>query len=360
MKRLLIRSFLALAALVVLLVGYFILIRKLDNNLLQAKSSTGPPDGGSMTVLPSLFRDGRIYLRIPSVQGDTLLGLCDSGGGLSMVLPSCVKRNKLGTYLHQGLIKGVFPIQYLLFREICTDEAIPGPTPLRSLPLRHPFALLTASYLILPPKSESQETDLLDATMNIDLFFGQDLFLGRSWTMDYPAHQFLVNTPLAASEAGQPGVQRIGLQKNGAGEATFGHASISIQVDGQPIDVLFDTGATIILSQEGKRSLQTEAKTLAGSFIARSIFDAWRADHPDWPYYPAGGIGGDLIEVPEVVIGVDTVGPVLFASRRDENWSQGMIGTMDKVVKGALGGSALQYFKITLDYRSELIRFERH
>jgi hypothetical protein len=359
MKRLLVRSFFALALLVLLFVGYFILIRKLDNDLMRAKSSAGPPNGGAMTVLPSLFRDGRVYLRVPTVQGDTLLGLCDSGGGLSMVLPSCVQRRRLGAYLQTGLVKGVFPIQYLLFRSICPDEAIPAPTPLGSLPLRHPFALLTSPYLVLPPQGEAQETDLLDTTMDIDLFFGQDLFLGRSWTIDYPGHRFLVNTPMDISEERQPGVQRIGLRKNDAGEAVFGHASFSIQVDGDTIDMLFDTGASILLSQQGKLALRTRAKTLAGSFIARSIFSAWHMKHPDWPYYPSAGIGGDLIEVPEVVIGVDTVGPVLFASRKDENWSKGMINTMDKVVKGALGGSALQYFKVTVDYRSGLIRFVR-
>mgnify|MGYP001552755569 FL=1 len=67
----------------------------------------------------------------------------------------------------------------------------------------------------------------------------------------------------------------------------------------------------------------------------------------------------DVIAVPQVVIGVDTVGPVLFAERDDERWSQGMIQSMDKVVKGAIGGSALQYLKVTADYNSELIKFER-
>jgi hypothetical protein len=359
MKRLLIRSFLVLAALLIVFAGYFLLIRKLDNNVLQAKATVDQPNGGTPTELPSLFREGRVYLRIPTVLGDTLLGLCDSGGGLSMVLPSAVERWKLSPYLHTALVRGVFPVQYVLFNEICASAAIPGPTPLRSLPLRHPFALLTNAYLLLPPAEEAQETELLETSMGVDLFFGQDLFLGRSWTLDYPGHRFLVNTPLAVTEAGRPGVQHMGLRKNRAGEAIFGHASFSVQVDGRPIDVLFDTGATIVLSKQGKRAFHTEARTVAGSFIARSIFNEWHAKHPDWPFYPSAGRGGDLIEVPEVVIGVDTVGPVLFASRKDENWSQGMIGTMDKVVKGALGGSALRYFKVTLDHRSELIRFER-
>ena len=62
---------------------------------------------------------------------------------------------------------------------------------------------------------------------------------------------------------------------------------------------------------------------------------------------------------PKVKIGSYEVGPVLFSQRPDENWSQGMIATMDKVVQGAIGGSVLKYFKVTIDYNSELIRLEK-
>lgn len=63
--------------------------------------------------------------------------------------------------------------------------------------------------------------------------------------------------------------------------------------------------------------------------------------------------------MPSVGIGGYVVGPVLFARRPDEAWSQGMIHSMDRVVRGAIGGSALKYFKVTIDYNSGLIRFEK-
>jgi hypothetical protein len=105
--------------------------------------------------------------------------------------------------------------------------------------------------------------------------------------------------------------------------------------------------------------MNTEKKTIGGSFIAISIFNRWREKHPEWKYYPKADMAGDLIVVPIVNIGGYEVGPVLFASRPDENWSKGMIVSMDKVVKGAIGGSALKYFQVTIDYNSELIHFER-
>lgn len=55
-------------------------------------------------------------------------------------------------------------------------------------------------------------------------------------------------------------------------------------------------------------------------------------------------------------VGNLTTGPIWFAKRPDEVWSKGMIGSMDKVVKGAIGGSFLKYFKVTIDYNGELIK----
>ncbi|WP_262897073.1 hypothetical protein [Flagellimonas aurea] len=31
---------------------------------------------------------------------------------------------------------------------------------------------------------------------------------------------------------------------------------------------------------------------------------------------------------------------------------------MDKIVKGAIGGSLLKHFKVTIDYNSQLIKFD--
>ena len=105
--------------------------------------------------------------------------------------------------------------------------------------------------------------------------------------------------------------------------------------------------------------MNTDVLTIGGSFIAASIFDKWRKEHPEWKYYKEADKNRDVIEVPIVKIGDIEVGPVLFSKRRDEDWSKGMIKTMDKIVKGAIGGSAFKYLKVTIDYNSELIKFEQ-
>ena len=132
-----------------------------------------------------------------------------------------------------------------------------------------------------------------------------------------------------------------------------------IEINGEVIDVLFDTGATIILSDSGKKQMNTDALTIGGSFIAASIFDKWRKEHPEWKYFKEADKNGDVIKVPIVKIGGIEVGPVLFSKRPDDDWSKGMIRTMDKIVKGAIGGSAFKYLKVTVDYNSELIKFEQ-
>jgi hypothetical protein len=193
---------------------------------------------------------------------------------------------------------------------------------------------------------------------DMEAFLGQDFFMEKSWTFDYPNQQVWVHTPLGESQRELPNVQPLGFRKNDHGETVFGHPSMVISVDGEPIDVLFDTGATSILTETGREQLQTGALSVGSSFIAASVFDRWRADHPDWKYFPQAEMGGDMIEVPLVNVGGFEVGPALFARRRDEVWSQGMIATMDRVVQGAVGGSVLRYFRVMADYNSELIKFE--
>jgi hypothetical protein len=114
-----------------------------------------------------------------------------------------------------------------------------------------------------------------------------------------------------------------------------------------------------VLSENGKKEMNSDKQTIGASFIAASVFDQWRKRHPNWKFYPKADISRDVIEVPTIKIGGIEVGPVLFSKRPDENWSKNMIRSMDKVVKGAIGGSALKYLKVTIDYNSELIKFEQ-
>ena len=356
MKRLL----LVILIIVIILGGYFFRVRTLDQHAMEMKGYYQPDfTTDKATLLPAIFINGeRFCIKMPTSLGDTLLAFGDSGGGISMLMPTAVENNHLRPKIKIGIAQGIIPAKYILFRDLVSNLHIPPPFPMRIYNIRRPFARVDVPFLLVPPGG-GEIKEFTEFMPGIDIFLGQNFFMGKSWTFDYIHQQVWVNTPISIKDEGKPGVQRIGFKKNENHEAVFGHASMVIEINGELIDVLFDTGASIILTDSGKKQMNTNSLTIGGSFIAASIFDKWRKEHPEWKFYKGADKNGDVIEVPIVKIGGIEVGPVLFSKRRDEDWSKGMIKSMDKIVKGAIGGSAFKYLKVTIDYNSELIKFEQ-
>jgi len=320
--------------------------------------STSTFDTTKATLLPSLFLNGeRFYIKMQTTSGDTALAYGDTGGGIAMIPEDVIDKLQLESKLKYSIMKGLMPIKYIPFNDIIKDKYIPPPIMLRERILRRPISRVSVPLLMIALNDE--ELKFMVQSMPFDIFLGQNFFMGKSWTFDYIHRQIWVNTPIPLSETNNPSVQHLGFKKNNTQESIFGHPSLKIEVNGEPIDVLFDSGATLVLSELGKKDFNTKEKTIGGSFIAKSIFDKWRKEHPNWKYYKGADYRNDVIEVPLVKISGLEVGPVLFAERPDEAWSVGMIQSMDKVVKGALGGSALKYLKVTLDYNTELVKFEK-
>jgi hypothetical protein len=361
MKKKLMYAFLIVVILILLFIAYFFSIRHFDQKILEStevqtivKLSETPN-----LLLPTYFLDGeRFYFKIPTSGNDTLLAFGDTGGGVSFLMPKAKKNKAIRSKLKTGIIKGIMPVKYILFDDLGQDSNFPKPNPRSKLIVRNPFLSVKRPILIIPPIDDELKL-MMNVQPEMDVFLSQTFFMDHAWTFDYQKQQVYVNTPLNDTLINHPNVQKLGFKKNENNQKLFGHPSMTIEVDGETIDVLFDSGATMIPSEEGKKRMSTDKKTLGGSFIAASIYDKWRKEHPEWTHYPKADLVGDIIEVPIVKIGEYEVGPVLFAVRRDEVWSNGMINTMDKVVKGAIGGSVLKYFKVTVDYNSELIRFEK-
>jgi hypothetical protein len=139
--------------------------------------------------------------------------------------------------------------------------------------------------------------------------------------------------------------------------------SIEATLDGETRAFLFDTGATIRLNEDAHRRLGGPAER-ATSFLVASWFDRLRTGHPDWTVveHADANVGDEpMIEVPSVTIAGFEVGPVWFTRRADRNFHrpQGMSRWMDRQVDGALGGSLLQYFVVTVDYPRATATFSR-
>jgi hypothetical protein len=310
-----------------------------------------PYQSSEQIYLPSELIEGRFFLKIPTIQGDTILGFCDTGGGYTAIYSITLKQLGLNSKVRLLNIDGD-TIKYIPAKDIYVNKEIPYPQ-IPNYFKKH----IDIPFLESP--DDNNETLFFAKFVTYQVFLGQFFFINNAWTFNYKTEKMSINTPITKDLVDE-NIQILGFKKDKAGNKRFGHPSMKLIIDGKVIDFLFDTGATFLLSDNGKNELGIEAKATAGSFIAKSIFDEWHLQHPNWRIIEKGEFtGADLIEVPEVRVGNLTAGPVWFAKRPDEAWSKGMIGSMDKVVKGAIGGSFLKYFKVTIDYNNERIKFEK-
>jgi hypothetical protein len=155
----------------------------------------------------------------------------------------------------------------------------------------------------------------------------------------------------------------LAMQRDDAGKPTSPYGRIQMVVDGETIDMLFDTGATVDLLPEAQQVLGPGPAERATSFITASVFARWHAAHPEWRIIEHADRtvnGGPMIEVPAITIAGYEVGPVWFTWRPDDAFHKWMAQWMDKPTEGALGGSALHFFRVGADWLHGVITFVRN
>ena len=292
----------------------------------------------SAQALPAEFDHNRIRLAVPAPDGSTLRFYTDSGGGWNAIARAAVLRLKLpknGALEYDG--KSLALVDFPAFMG---KAGVPAP--------------YVDGYL----HGKLVETDM--PWFEEDGFLGSSWFAGHVWRIDYGRHD------MALLHAWKPGAQEhavpLGFQANDAGERTSNMPRVTIRVDGRPLEVLLDTGATLSLTDDSAPEFKVApGAQVGGSFIMKTVFDQWHARHPDWRVIDRGdGLKGKvfpLIEVPRVDVGGFTVGPVWFALRPDPAFTDMMSSMMDKPVVGAFGGSGLQYFHVVLDYPAATASF---
>lgn len=282
-------------------------------------------------ALPAEFDHNRIHLVVRADDGSTLKFITDSGGGFNAIAQPVADRLRLVPAGRADTGDESFPL--VEFPAFLASSGVPAP--LADEWLRGKLAIAPAAML------------------SADGFLGSRWFAGRAWRIDYGRHE------MALLHAWKPAAQAhaipLGFQRNDAGERVANMPRMTITVDGKPLDVLLDTGATVTLTDDSAPAFQVApGAQVGGSFITKSVFDDWHAKHPDWRLIERGdGLHGKtfaMIEVPRVGVAGFTVGPVWFAQRPDRNFTEMMSSMMDKTVVGAFGGSGLQYFHVVLDY----------
>ncbi|HEX4966137.1 MAG TPA: hypothetical protein VF173_35340 [Thermoanaerobaculia bacterium] len=304
----------------------FLLTISLAGALLAAEAPRG------VVEMPVVYSENRFFVVPVTATGEALRLYTDSGGGL-FLLAGAAKRLGLPT---QTVGEGQEKVDAVTLPAFRPGASIPPP-------------LGNGGRLYLFPDEQVKR----GAPEPMDGMLGQAWFAGRVWTWDYPGKRLLWRTegelPAVAAE------HRVTLGfKTGKDGEGLAFPRISVTLDGETLDLLFDTGATVFLSPEALAKLDDHGPATRGtSFIAAVHFDRWRQKHPGWRVIENADLGvkGEpMIEVPAVTVAGYTVGPVWFTRRPDPNFHQLMSQFMDRQVEGALGGSALKFFRVTVDY----------
>ena len=297
--------------------------------ILAAAPAAQPTPGHSISLPVELVGDR--FILTPRLEGGRVVRLySDTGGGHTILSPELVAA--LGLPIEHRDAGPEMPPQ-TTWPRWDSGASIPSPA---------------GRPLVMP---------LTQLGPGLDGFLGQDWFGGRTWTFDYPGKRLLLR---AGGDLPAGSQIPFHLPKPGPEAQAFGR--IRIEVDGKSLDVLFDTGATTelvpdALAKAGDRA----AASRATSFMKAAIFDGWRSAHPDWPVLEKAEArtGADMIRVPAIVVAGKRVGPVWFTRRPDRAFDEFTSSMMDAPVVGALGGSGLRYFRVSVDYARGVAVFER-
>lgn len=279
--------------------------------------------------LPAEFRHARVYVVPETVDGERVAFYTDTGGGANMLARSEAER--LGLLPGEAVEMEGETFTLVEFPALRDGRGIPPP--------RRPF------------DGRLMVTD--EQHFDAQGFLGGRWFAGKVWEFDYPAGTLALLEDWKAPRDAH--AVTLGFQVDASGERTMNFPRMTVEIDGEPLDMLLDTGATLSLSESAAKHFDVPAGTpVGGGFITQSTFEKWAKKHPDWLVVDAGdtlqGRAFPMIRVPEVIIAGHAVGPVWFAQRGDKAFREWMTSMMDAPIEGAIGGSAFQYLRMVIDY----------
>ncbi|MEO6050051.1 MAG: hypothetical protein ABIP78_01800 [Pyrinomonadaceae bacterium] len=112
---------------------------------------------------------------------------------------------------------------------------------------------------IFPKQTGQMPTGFYDGML------GQQWFADRIWTFDYPKKQLSLwsSTPKIIEKKSAHRIT-LGFQTNTNGKRQLNFPRIQVEIDGETLEMLFDTGATTFLTKDARETLKRRWGVRAG------------------------------------------------------------------------------------------------
>ena len=292
--------------------------------------------------IPTDYQGGLFYAQPVATTGDTLRFLTDTGGALYLYADVAERLAKNDSILDPN----IFTAPFIDFKK---GRSIPPPDRYRkTFPLQH--------------------REVNSATNERDGLLGHVWFRDRIWTFDYENEQLIYHKSSQLFFPARKYIVSL-FNRDEWGERIHEFPALNVTIEQDTLRFLFDTGATLLLTDNAFTELNDGLPQRRGtSFLVDSAFDLLRERHPEWRVIErADSIAGKylygeyepIMEVPEIVIAGQKVGPVWFTRRNEQRFRNIVVPVVGENVQGALGASGLHYFSIYVDYQKGVAVFER-
>lgn len=313
--------------------------------LATAAAPTPVADDGA-TEIPADFVEHRIIAHPRTHDGEVLNLWVDTGGGggpgMYLLTDAAAERLGLQTRRSQSGAESLLV------------AAPPRFAPGAALPASGSGQ---ATALVIPDAAFNTAHDgqRYDGMLGAGYLAGDFETPRNIWTFDYPGGRLVLQSSKwrAAPDAHATPLH---FPTDAQGRRGSGFPRIVVEIDGQPLSLLLDTGATGFPTPASNTAQGGTPSVRATSFITSARLERWHREHPQWRLVEdadrmrIGGKAMRAIEVPSIAIAGWTTGLVWFTERPDKNFHEFMSSMMDARVDGALGGNALAPFVMTVDY----------
>ncbi len=251
-----------------------------------ASPDVAAPAPSAARELPARFEGGRFFVTPRTAAGETLRLFTDTGGGLFLLRPAVARLSLPVETAGEGEDRMEL-VALPTFDEAAWIPGLPEEHDARAAPFRGRLPVLD---------EDSGAMDVGDGML------GEAWFAGRVWSFDYSQGRLLLHA--AADEAlfDPAHTVRLGFRSGEDGKRLLHFPSVEATIDGETLPFLLDTGATVTLSEAALAELGDGGPAArATCFVVASVFDRWRARHPDWRCIESadrgarGALGGSLL-----------------------------------------------------------------